>query len=191
MNNLCSGGFNQTDGPPRVVKLHIVEQYIVARLQDRDEHVFDIKIKDLGVDRAFNRHRRANPAQPHRGDSRNVLPAIERLDRFCAEAFRGARPSARHRDMTGEFVNEDKPLYRESFLDLVEGGALDRVGFGGALGLFLIVRSIACRARQIVLWLTSTPALFFICWHSSSSVASDASATRSIKVSRSVSVSFA
>jgi hypothetical protein len=32
--------------------------------------------------------------------------------------------------MTGEFVNEDKPLYREVLLDLTEGRALDRVGFG-------------------------------------------------------------
>src|SRR5262249_20359346 len=127
----------------------------------------------------------------HRGNRRNVLAAIERFDRFCAESFRGTRPSARHRNMTGEFVNEDKPLYREVLLDLAEGRALDRVGFGGEPGLFLSVSSAACKARQIVLRLASTPTFFFICWRSSSSVASGVSATRSIKVRRSVSVNFA
>ena len=75
----------------------------------------------------------------------------------------GARARAGHGDMTGEFINEDKLLYRERFLGLAKARAFDRAGFGGELGLFLIVSSIACKARQIVLWLTSTPTFFFNC----------------------------
>jgi len=116
---------------------------------------------------------------------------IERRKRFRARADRGARPRARHRDVAGELIDEDQTLDGEGFLFLPEGCALNRIRFGGAFGLFFLVSPSACKPRQIVLWLTSTRAVFFICSPSSASVASGVSTTKSVKILRSGSVNFA
>src|SRR5712691_5679471 len=68
MQDLGTGSFNQTDGPLGVMELHIVEQDDVADSQYRDEHMLDVQIKDLCVNRACNHHRGAHSAQPHRPD---------------------------------------------------------------------------------------------------------------------------
>jgi len=153
--------------------------------------MLDVQIKDLCVNRACNHHRGANSAQPQRPDGRDVLPVIERLNRFRALADRGARPRARQRDVAGEFIDEDQILDGEGFLFLPEGRALNRIRFGGEFGLFFRVSPSACKPRQSVLWLTSTRAFFFICSPNSSSVASGVSTTKSVKIIRAGSVNFA
>src|SRR2546428_9552393 len=191
MQDLGAGSFNQTDGPRGVMELHIVEQDDVADSQYRDEQMLDIQLKDLGVNRACNHHWGANSAQPHRTDGRDVLAVIERLNRVRALADRGARPRAHHRDVASEFIDEDQTLDGECLLFLPEGRALNRIRFVVAVGLFFLVSPSACKPRQIVLWLTSTRAVFFICSHSSSSVASGVSAIKSVKLIRAGSVNFA
>ncbi len=191
MHDSGAGSLNQLDRPGRGMKLDVVEQDEVARAQAGDEQVLDVQRKDLRVACPCNRPWRADSVQPHRADNREVAAVMERCGDVGPLAHRGAGVGARHRQVYAEFVQEDQVLNLQRLLFLLERGALFWVGFGGEFGLFFRDSPSACSPRQIVLWLTSTRAVFCSCSPSSASVASGVSATKSVKIIRAGSVNFA
>jgi hypothetical protein len=58
------------------MELHIVEQDDVACDQFGDQKMLNKKIKDLSIDRPFDRHRRANSAQARGANHRCIRPVM-------------------------------------------------------------------------------------------------------------------
>jgi hypothetical protein len=144
--------------------------------------MLDEKIKNLSVNRAFDRHQGIDPGEAQGANHRSVGLVISRLTHFSSLTSWSAGMCACHRRIDSKFVNENQALDRHLHLFLRERGSLDLIGFVVTLRLFFRDNPSSSRARQIVGTLASTRALFFICSRSSSRVASGDSATNSVKI---------
>src|SRR6266542_1463315 len=169
---------------------HVVPNHDISRAQLRGEKMLDVELKYLSVNRPFDHHRSPHSIEGQRANDGNISAGFERLDDHGAFPARRARIRTRHRQMDAEFIQEPQPQRRQSHLFLGEGRPLLRAGFPGAAGLFLSVKSICCKPRQIVLILTLTRQRRRSNSRSSSKVASGNSATNPANSSNMASSNF-
>src|SRR2546423_6764605 len=173
------------------MKLDVVDYDDRTRTQAGQQHMFDVQIKDFGVEGTLNHHRCANPAQPQSADHGELAAGIKRFADDGTLPNGGAGVGAGHRQMDAKFVKKNQIFDLQLLLLLAERRSRLGVSFGGAFRLFFRERPSPCSPRQMVLALIWRRAFFFICCRSSSRVASGVRATSLANLARWSSVSFA
>ena len=73
-----------------MVKGYIIHNHDIARLQTRCEKVFDKHVKNLTIDRPFNRHGRFDATLAHGTDHGKLSLDLERFGDNRTFAFGGA-----------------------------------------------------------------------------------------------------
>jgi hypothetical protein len=66
------------------MKIHSVQHNCVVSKQFRQEEMLNIKLKNLSVNRAFNRHRRLKPTHAQGADDRDIRAVMSRIAYFGA-----------------------------------------------------------------------------------------------------------
>jgi hypothetical protein len=139
------------------MRREIVQDQHVAAPDRWAQHLLDVGVEGVGIDRPFDRHRRFRALKRDGADDRSLWPVIARHT-FCgALPPRGAPIQASHRRVNTCLVDEAQPQLIYLTDAPPEPRSLVVVAFGCGKALFLCGRASCASARQMVETWTLTP----------------------------------